>query len=136
MEAKAKIVISTTSGFVPIDYAFRDRVIITAHSIHYEFKPRIQEQLANISWTARTDNPEYLALFDKLLEAVMIKIEDSPLVFCHDVGEIRLSVVLPDKSKKSRSFEVCWEDMEPCFSIMKQMVRLTTMASEGLLCEK
>lgn len=135
MEAKTKIIISTTSGFVPIDYAFRDRIVITDHSIHYEFKPRIQEHLSNMSWTARTDNPKYLALFDKLLEAVITKIEDPPLIFCCDVGEIRISVVFPDKSKKSRSFEVCWEDMEPCFSIMNQMVKLVTKVSEGMLCE-
>ena len=37
-----KIVIKSTSGFCPVDYAYNDKLTITANSIAYEYKPYLE----------------------------------------------------------------------------------------------
>jgi hypothetical protein len=135
MEDISKVIISTTSGYCCIDEAYVDRIVITDHSIHYEFKPELLAKMSPISWTAKTRDPAYIGLYHKLAEVVLSKLEaPMPIQYC-DVGDITLSVVFSDKKRKTQSFLVSPEDLEPCFSIMKQMVRMVTKAPDGMLYE-
>lgn len=133
MEQVTKIIISTTSGYGIINDAWEDRIVITDHNVHYEFKPETQDKHKPISWTAKANNPEHILLFNMLSKVVLEKIEAPMTSICCDVGVITLSLTFTDKQKKSRSFIVLERDLNPCFSIVKKIVRLATHASDGML---
>ena len=128
-----RITIGSSSGYGCIEDAWEDRVVITNHSVHYEFKPETQVKLKPISWTAKANGFEHQQLFQELSKAVMTTICSSSLKdFYDDVGMIALSLAFTDKSKKTKHFYVLPEDLEPCFSIMKKIVKLAINAPEGM----
>lgn len=136
MERVTKIIIKTTSGYCFFEDAFEDKIVITDHSVHYEFRPEFSGKLKPVSWTAKALNPEHLALFQKLANAVMKKIENPmPIQIC-DVGVITFALTFADKNKKSQEYCVLPDNLEPCFTIMKQIVRLATAAPSGMFYEE
>ena len=131
-----KLLKDIDEGNIGIDDAWEDRIVITDHNVHYEFKPETPVKPKPISWTAKTFNPAYIDLFYKLSNVVLKRIEAPPLEMYCDIGDITLSVVFSDKRRKTQSYGVPPEELEPCFSIMKQMVNLVTKAPGGMLYEE
>ena len=57
-----KIVIKSTSGFCPVDYAYNDKLTITANSIAYEYKPYLEsDNSLNVhrKWSYKTTNTNF-----------------------------------------------------------------------------
>ena len=68
-----KIVIKSTSGFCPVDYAYNDKLTITANSIAYEYKPYLEsDNSLNVrrKWSYKTTNSIFSSAFEKIAVAV------------------------------------------------------------------
>lgn len=68
-----KIVIKSTSGFCPVDYAYSDKLTITPNSIAYEYKPYLEnDNSLNVyrKWSYKTTNSIFSLAFAKIAVAV------------------------------------------------------------------
>ena len=68
-----KIVIKSTSGFCPVEYAYNDKLTITANSIVYEYKPYFEsDNSLNVrrKWSYKTTNSIFSLVFEKIAVAV------------------------------------------------------------------
>ena len=86
-----KIVIKSTSGFCPVDYAYNDKLTITANSIAYEYKPYLEsDNSLNVhrKWSYKTTNSIFSSAFEKIAVAVdEILSRDQEAMYC-DSGNI------------------------------------------------
>lgn len=81
-----KIVIKSTSGFCPVDYAYSDKLTITPNSIAYEYKPYLEDDnLLNAykEWSYKTTNSIFSLAFEKIAVAVdEILKRDQEAMYC------------------------------------------------------
>lgn len=86
-----KIVIKSTSGFCPVEYAYNDKLTITANSIAYEYKPYLEsDNSLNVrrKWSYKTTNSIFSLVFEKIAVAVdEILSRDQEAMYC-DCGNI------------------------------------------------
>lgn len=127
MKAK-KIVIKSTSGYCPVDYAYRDKLTITTNSIAYECKPQLEDD--NVlnpyrKWSYKTTNENFGLVFEKIAAAVdeILKRDQEPM--CCDSGDIDFIVTYEDGSKATRGFGVPADEFEECFKIISEIIPVT-----------
>ena len=100
-----KIVIKSTSGFCPVDYAYNDKLTITANSIAYEYKPYLEsDNSLNVcrQWSYKTTNSIFSLAFEKIAMAVdEILSRDQEAMYC-DSGNIDFIVTYDDGNKVAR----------------------------------
>ena len=127
MKAK-RIVIKSTSGYCPVDYAYRDKLTITPNSIAYEYKPYLEDD--NVlnpyrKWSYKTTNADFVLLFEKITGAVeeILKRDQEPM-YC-DSGNIDFIVTHEDGSKATREFGVPADEFEECFKIISEIIPVT-----------
>ena len=68
-----KIVIKSTSGFCPVDYAYSDKLTIMPNSIAYEYKPYLEDDNslnAYKKWSYKTTNSIFSWAFEKIAVTV------------------------------------------------------------------
>lgn len=86
-----KIVIKSTSGFCPVDYAYSDKLTIMPNSIAYEYKPYLEDDNslnAYKKWSYKTTNSIFSLAFEKIAVAVdEILSRDQETMYC-DCGNI------------------------------------------------
>ena len=103
-----KIVIKSTSGFCPVDYAYNDKLTITANSIAYEYKPYLEsDNSLNVcrKWSYKTTNSIFSLAFEKIAMAVVVLLRDHDIVsVCYAFNFFLLSFV----SKISISLHTSW----------------------------
>lgn len=68
-----KNVIKSTSGFCSVEYAYNDKLTITANSIAYEYTPYLEsDNSLNVhrKWSYKTANSIFSLAFEKIAMAV------------------------------------------------------------------
>ena len=104
-----KIVIKSTSGFCSVEYAYNDKLTITANSIAYECKPYFEsDNSLNVrrKWSYKTTNSIFSLVFEKIAVAVdEILSRDQEAMYC-DCGNIDFIVTYDDGNKVAREFGV------------------------------
>ena len=102
-----KIVIKSTSGFCPVEYAYNDKLTITANSISYECKPYFDSDNSlnvRMKWSYKTTNSIFSLVFEKIAVAVdEILSRDQEAMYC-DCGNIDFIVTYDDGNKVAREF--------------------------------
>ena len=67
MPAIKRILIKGTSGYVPVDKAYKDKITIERSGIRYDFNPfEPMESNMPLRWSYWTTNPAFGELFDRL----------------------------------------------------------------------
>ena len=112
-----KIVIKSTSGFCPVDYAYNDKLTITANSIAYEYKPYLESDSS---------------AFEKIAVAVdEILSRDQEAMYC-DSGNIDFIVTYDDGNKVAREFGVPADEFADCFKIIREIIPVTEDVPEAI----
>jgi len=94
-----RVTIRSKSGFVPVGYAYEDRLRLDRRSVSYEHRPRIaSDRNPARKWSYRTENPTCARLFDELAAAVGELLRDDGLRDLYaDLGDMTLSVTCEDR---------------------------------------
>lgn len=130
-----KIVIKSTSGFCPVDYAYNDKLTITANSIAYEYKPYLEsDNSLNVrrKWSYKTTNSIFSSAFEKIAVAVdEILSRDQKAMYC-DSGNIDFIVTYDDGNKVARELGVPADEFADCFKIIKEIIPVTEDVPEAI----
>lgn len=130
-----KIVIKSTSGFCPVDYAYNDKLTITANSIAYEYKPYLEsDNSLNVcrKWSYKTTNSIFSLAFEKIAMAVdEILSRDQEAMYC-DSGNIDFIVTYDDGKKTAREFGVPADEFADCFKIIREIIPATEEVPEAI----
>lgn len=123
MPAIKRILIKGTSGYVPVDKAYKDKITIERSGIRYDFNPfEPTESNMPIRWSYRTTNPAFGELFDSLAQ-LMPGILNTPVcLFEDDATTIELSVTYDDGSRVKQEFWAPTDDIQECFAIVRRML--------------
>ena len=119
-----KIVIKSTSGFCPVDYAYNDKLTITANSIAYEYKPYFEsDNSLNVrrKWSYKTTNTIFSSAFEKIPVAVdEILSRDQEAMYCDDGNKV------------VREFGVPADEFADCFKIIREIIPVTEDVPEAI----
>ena len=119
-----KIVIKSTSGFCPVDYAYNDKLTITANSIAYEYKPYLEsDNSLNVrrKWSYKTTNSIFSSAFEKIAVAVNeILSRNQKAMYC-DSG-----------NKVARELGVPADEFADCFKIIQEIIPVTEDVPEAI----
>ena len=130
-----KIVIKSTSGYCPVDYAYNDKLTMTANSITYEYKPYLEnDNSLNVrrKWSYKTTNSIFSLVFEKIAEAVDETLSrDQEAMYC-DCGNIDFIVTYDDGNKVARKFGVPADEFADCFKIIKEIIPVTEDVPEAI----
>ena len=130
-----KIVIKSASGFCPVDYAYNDKLTITANSIAYEYKPYLEsDNSLNVcrKWSYKTTNSIFSLAFEKIAMAVdEILSRDQEAMYC-DGGNIDFIVTYDDGKKTAREFGVPADKFADCFKIIREIIPVTEEVPEAI----
>ena len=130
-----KIVIKSTSGFCSVEYAYNDKLTITANSIAYEYKPYLEsDNSLNVhrKWSYKTANSIFSLAFEKIAMAVdEILSRDQEAMYC-DCGNIDFIVTYDDGNKVAREFGVPADEFADCFKIIREIIPVTEDVPEAI----
>lgn len=134
MKAK-RIVIKSTSGYCPVDYAYSAKLTITPNSIAYEYKPYLEgDNILNLhkKWSYKTTSENFGFVFEKIAGAVdeILKRDQEPM-YC-DCGDIDFIVTYDDGSKATREFGVPADEFADCFKIISEIIPVTEDVPEAI----
>ena len=123
-----KIVIKSTSGFCPVEYAYNDKLTIPANSIAYEYKPYLEnDNSLNVrrKWSYKTTNSIFSLVFEKIAVAVdEILSRNQEAMYC-DCGNIDFIVTYDDGNKVADEFA-------DCFKIIREIIPVTEDVPEAI----
>ena len=130
-----KIVIKSTSGFCPVDYAYSDKLTITPNFIAYEYKPYLEDDNslnAYKKWSYKTTNSIFSLAFEKIAVAVdEILKRDQEGMYC-DCGNIDFIVTYEDGNRVAREFAVPADEFLECFKIIREIIPVTEDVPEAI----
>lgn len=130
-----KIVIKSTSGFCPVEYAYNDKLTITANSISYECKPYFEsDNSLNVrrKWSYKTTNSIFSLVFEKIAVAVDETLSrDQEAMYC-DCGNIDFIVTYDDGNKVACEFGVPADEFADCFKIIREIIPVTEDVPEAI----
>lgn len=130
-----KIVIKSTSGYCPVDYAYNDKLTMTANSITYEYKPYLEnDNSLNVrrKWSYKTTSSILSLAFEKIAVVVdEILSRDQEAMYC-DCGNIDFIVTYDDGNKVARKFGVPADEFADCFKIIKEIIPVTEDVPEAI----
>ena len=130
-----KIVIKAHLDFCPVDYAYNDKLTITANSIAYEYKPYLEsDNSLNVhrKWSYKTTNSIFSLAFEKIAVAVdEILSRDQEAMYC-DCGNIDFIVTYDDGNKVAREFGVPADEFVDCFKIIREIIPVTEDVPEAI----
>ncbi len=130
-----RIVIRSTSGFCPVEYAYSDKLTLTANSIAYEYKPYLEnDNLLNVykKWSYKTTNSILSLAFEKIAMAVdKILNRDQGAMYC-DCGNIDFIVTYDDGNKVAREFGAPANEFAECFKIIMEIIPATEDVPEAI----
>ena len=134
MKAK-RIVIKSTSGYCPVDYAYSDKLTITPNFIAYEYKPYLEgDNILNPhkKWSYKTTSENFGLVFEKIARAVdeILKRDQEPM-YC-DCGDIDFIVTYDDGSKATRGCGLPADEFEDCFKIISEIIPVTEDVPEAI----
>ena len=117
-----KIIIKGTSGYGPISESYKDKLVVTADNISYEYIP-YQESIANTShkWRYKTNSPLFRHLFLQAAEIIpaVLTVNAPPV---SDIGKTTFIVSYDNGSREKREFFLPGQYFGDIFKILKQMV--------------
>ena len=117
-----RVVIKGSSGYGPVDEAFKDKVTITRNSIQYEYNPYLTSEINPVRrWSYKTTSPIFQKEFDEL-STLLPKVMTYEDEFVMDVGMITFMITYSDKSREERDFYLPGDDFIEVFSVIKKMV--------------
>lgn len=137
MKEITRIVIKGSSGYVPADYAYHDKLTITPEAIAYEYKPWVEspENPAR-NWRYTSDSPEFRAQFAEVAAGIREALEFSSDIEILDVGTVEFTVTYSDKTKETAQFSLIGDWSHDLFMDIKMMVPFTEMIPPTLWTEE
>ena len=130
-----KIVIKSTSGFCPVEYAYSDKLTLTANSIAYEYKPYLENGNSlkvYRKWSYKTTNSIFGLAFEKIAVAVdEILNRDQEAIYC-DCGNIDFIVTYDDGNRVAREFGIPADEFADCFKNIREIIPVTEDVPEAI----
>ncbi len=123
MKEIIRAILKSSSGYVPVNEAYRDKLILDRESIKYVYEPVVESEL-NVSrkWAYRTTSPIFRKLFAEAARAVEEILARDEEPFALDIGTYSFTVTYADKTRAAREFYLSGDEFKECFAIVKQMV--------------
>ena len=123
MKEIKRITIASTSGYVPVNYVYEDKLSLTDHSIKYEYTPYLEtENNQTQKWSYQTNSLAFRSLFAEITEEVLEILDQSEEIFVEDLGSTTFTVYFMDKTKTSREFWLSPISFSKCLSIINRMI--------------
>lgn len=121
-----KIVITSSSGYCPVDEAFDDRLSITSDSISYKYVPMMESDINPMRiWKYNTNSPIFKKQFEVIVSLMNDIIKRKQDMFYTDIGSIKFNITYSDKTKFSKIFYLPADDFEKQFKEIKKLVPAT-----------
>lgn len=119
-----KIIIKTSSGYVPNKDAYEDEMILDRKSIHYRFQPNYQAFInQSRDWTFTTSNMDYELMFESLSHYVLSVLNHKDAYLgMQDEGSISFSVTYDDNTSDFFEFECSPTDFQEGLSWIRGYV--------------
>ena len=118
-----------------MEYAYNDKLTITANSIAYEYKPYLEsDNSLNVlrKWSYKTTNSIFSSAFEKIaVDVDEILSRDQEAMYC-DSGNIDFIVTYYDGNKVAREFGVPADEFADCFKIIREIVPVTEDVPEAI----
>ena len=123
MKRIVKITIKGSSGYCPIDEAYKDKLTITSSSISYEYTPEIESEInQKRKWSYRTDSPIFATTFEKISSMMPPILYSDEILMAKDSGSIYFSVTYEDKTKDCRKYWCTGDNFFDLFKMIKNLV--------------
>lgn len=120
-----RILIKGGSGYGSIDEAYEDRLVLTASSISYEYKPNTNSNSdTNVyrKWSYKTNSPIFAELFKQVVDMTPHYLHNDDILFCTDIGPIIITATFADKHRETVNYFCPSEFFADYFRVIKQMV--------------
>ena len=118
-----------------MEYAYNDKLTITANSIAYEYKPYLEsDNSLNVlsKWSYKTTNSIFSSAFEKIaVDVDEILSRDQEAMYC-DCGNIDFIVTYDDGNKVAREFGVPADEFVDCFKIIREIIPVTEDVPEAI----
>ena len=123
MEDIVKIVIGSSSGYCPVEYAYEDRLTVSADAIRYECTPVAQDGAVRAArWSYRADSPAFREHFRAACSAAEEILDREEERYLTDIGETTVTVVRADGKKKKRVFVLPGRSFNGLFDAVGKMI--------------
>ena len=99
-----RIIIKGASGYGPIDEAYEDKLVITASSISYEYKPHPESNSKkNIyrKWSYKTTSPMFKQIYDRIAKMTPYYLQNHEVLFVTDIGSTIITAVFADNHRET-----------------------------------
>jgi hypothetical protein len=117
-----RVVIKGSSGYGPVEEAYKDKVTITRDFIRYEYTPYLASETNPVrKWSYKTTSPIFQKEFDTLT-LLMPKIMTCEDEFVTDIGSTTFAITYSDRSREKREFYLPGDAFKEVFSMVKTMV--------------
>ena len=137
MKEITRIVIKGSSGYVPVDYAYNDKVTITPESIAYEYKPYCEtEENPARKWKYTSNSPEFREQFKLIAGEIREVLASQPDDMITDMSTAIFEITYSDKTKYKERAILFGDWYHELFMDIKMMVPFTEMTPQTLLTEE
>lgn len=118
-----KIVITGCSGYVPSEYEYKDRLIVTDHSAEYDCKPYKPWEMNPVQKRSYTTNSlAFRKLFELAVRAVDEIFVRDPQCPGIDMPVTGFEVFFENGDYTEKTYMVRPDEFSACFAILKKMV--------------
>ena len=138
MKDITKIVIKGSSGFVPMEFYFDEKITITPGYIAFESKPYPAETEDDVprKWKYTSDTPEFKEQFDAIAFEIEEVLACRPDVQITDMNEAEFQITYSDKTKHKENTILFGDWYHDLFMDIKMMVPFTEQIPMTLLTDE
>lgn len=128
MKEITRIVIKGRSGYVPVQYVYEDKFVITPDAVSYEYKPYLDDPNNPArKWRYTSNSPEFREHFETVCGMIPYEMKRKPQYGITDIGQKDFEITFSDKTKEKYSFVVFNDFFEDLFDCIKWFVPFTEM---------
>ena len=120
-----RITIKGASGYGPIAEAYEDKLVITASSISYEYKPHPESNSKrNIyrKWSYKTTSPMFKQIYDRIAKMTPYYLQNHEVLFVTDIGSTIITAVFADNHRETVNLFCPSDFFKDYFRTIKRLV--------------
>ena len=120
-----RIIIKGASGYGSIAEAYEDKLVITASSISYEYKPHPESNLKrNIyrKWSYKTTSPMFKEIYGRITKMTPYFLHNREVIFVTDIGPTIITAVFADNHREKVNLFCPSDFFKDYFRTIKRLV--------------
>ncbi len=120
----SRITIKSSSGYCPVDYAYDDKLTVTADGISYEYKPYlVSEENPVRKWRYSSNTrfcKDHFQSFAGKLPVILNRIDTS--MFATDIGATEFIITYSDKSRVQKEYWLPSDMFSDALIILRNLI--------------